>query len=147
MVIHPTSGNTNSRKFKGRFRNLVAVRLFVSAESFLDNLMLFVDALAPRLGRVQPCGSLVRSSISLMPIVHSICSWVSSRTPWRLYRRLYLATVGIREMHATTSGKALLIVVLPAILILVLVVVVVGASAIVFFRPLEKGWLARVRGF
>jgi hypothetical protein len=48
--------------------------------------------------------------------------------------RLYLATVGIREMHATTTGKALLVVLLPAILILVLVVVVVGASAIVFFR-------------
>ena len=48
--------------------------------------------------------------------------------------RLYLATVGIREMHATTTGKALLIVVLPAIVILILVLVVVGASAIVFFR-------------
>ena len=46
--------------------------------------------------------------------------------------RLYLATVGIREMYATTTGRAL--VVLPAILILVLVVVVAGASAIVFFR-------------
>ena len=48
--------------------------------------------------------------------------------------RLYLATVGIREMHATTTGKALLVVLLPAILILVLVVVLVGASAIMFFR-------------
>ena len=134
MVIHPTSWNTNSRKFKGRFRTLVAVRLFVCAESFLDNLMLFVDALAPRLGRVQPRGNLVRSSTSLMSIVHPICIWVSSRTPWRLYRRLYLATVGIREVHATTSGKALLIVLLPAILIQVLVVVVVDATAIVFFR-------------
>jgi hypothetical protein len=50
--------------------------------------------------------------------------WVFS-----LYR-LYLATVGIREMHATTTGKALLVVLLPAILILLLV----GASAVVFFR-------------
>jgi hypothetical protein len=48
--------------------------------------------------------------------------------------RLFLATVGIREMHATTTGRALLIVVLPAIVILILVVVVVGASAIVYFR-------------
>jgi hypothetical protein len=48
--------------------------------------------------------------------------------------RLYLATVGIREMHATTTGKALLVVLLPAVLVLVLVVVVVGASAVVFFR-------------
>jgi hypothetical protein len=48
--------------------------------------------------------------------------------------RLFLATVGIREMHSTTTGRALLVVLLPAILILVLVLVVVGASAIVFFR-------------
>jgi hypothetical protein len=54
--------------------------------------------------------------------------WIAS-----LYR-LYLATVGIREMHATTTGKALLVVLLPAILILVLVVVLAGASAIIFFR-------------
>ena len=44
------------------------------------------------------------------------------------------ATVGIREMHSTSAGRALLVVLLPAILILILVVVVVGASAIVFFR-------------
>ena len=48
--------------------------------------------------------------------------------------RLYLATVGIREMHGTTTGRALLVVLLPAILVLALVVVVVGASAIVYFR-------------
>ena len=54
--------------------------------------------------------------------------WLAS-----LYR-LYLATVGIREMHATTTGRALLVVLLPAILILALVVVLAGASAIVFFR-------------
>jgi hypothetical protein len=47
---------------------------------------------------------------------------------------LFLATVGIREMHSTTTGRALLVVLLPAILILVLVLVVVGASAIVYFR-------------
>jgi hypothetical protein len=68
--------------------------------------------------------SSVTSLVSWIPFV----GWLFS-----LYR-LYLATVGIREMHATTTGKALLIVVLPAILILALVVVVVGASAIVFFR-------------
>jgi hypothetical protein len=48
--------------------------------------------------------------------------------------RLHLATVGIREMYSTSTGKALLVVLLPAILILVLVVVVAGASAIVLFR-------------
>jgi hypothetical protein len=68
--------------------------------------------------------SSVTGLVSWIPFV----GWIFS-----LYR-LYLATVGIREMHATTTGKALLVVLLPAVLVLVLVVVVVGASAIVFFR-------------
>jgi hypothetical protein len=66
--------------------------------------------------------------------VTSLAGWIPY-IGWifSLYR-LYLATVGIREMHGTTTGRALLVVLLPAILILVLVVVLVGASAIVFFR-------------
>jgi hypothetical protein len=66
--------------------------------------------------------------------VTSLAGWIPF-VGWlfSLYR-LYLATIGIREMHATTTGKALLVVLLPAILVLVLVVAVVGASAIVFFR-------------
>ena len=68
--------------------------------------------------------SSVTSLVGWIPFV----GWLAS-----LYR-LYLATVGIREMHATTTGRALLVVLLPAILILVLVVVLAGASAIVFFR-------------
>ena len=68
--------------------------------------------------------SSVTSLVGWIPFI----GWIAS-----LYR-LYLATVGIREMHATTTGRALLVVLLPAILILVLVLVVVGASAIVFFR-------------
>jgi hypothetical protein len=68
--------------------------------------------------------SSVTSLVGWIPFI----GWLAS-----LYR-LYLATVGIREMHATTTGKALLVVLLPAILILVLVVVLAGASAIIFFR-------------
>jgi hypothetical protein len=66
--------------------------------------------------------------------VTSLAGWIPF-IGWifSLYR-LYLATVGIREMHGTTTGRALLVVLLPAILILVLVVVLVGASAIVYFR-------------
>ncbi len=67
--------------------------------------------------------SSVTSLASWIPLI----GWIFS-----LYR-LYLATVGIREMHATTTGKALLVVLLPAILVLVLVVVAVGASAALFF--------------
>jgi hypothetical protein len=68
--------------------------------------------------------SSVTSLVGWIPFI----GWLAS-----LYR-IYLATVGIREMHATTTGRALLVVLLPAILILVLVVVLVGASAILFFR-------------
>ncbi len=68
--------------------------------------------------------SSVTSLVGWIPFI----GWIFS-----LYR-LYLATVGIREMHGTTTSKALLVVLLPAILILVLVVVLVGASALVFFR-------------
>jgi hypothetical protein len=68
--------------------------------------------------------SSVTSLLGWVPFV----GWIFS-----LYR-LYLATVGIREVHSTTTGKALLVVLLPAILILVLVLVLVGASAIVYFR-------------
>ncbi len=70
------------------------------------------------------CYSSVTSLLGWIPFV----GWIFS-----LYR-LYLATVGIREMHSTTTGRALLVVLLPAILILVLVLVLVGASAILFFR-------------
>src|SRR5215211_5430971 len=48
--------------------------------------------------------------------------------------RIYLATIGIREMHGTSTGRALLVVLLPAILVLVLVLVVVGASSVMYFR-------------
>jgi hypothetical protein len=46
---------------------------------------------------------------------------------------IYLATAGIRKMHTTTTGRALLMVLQPTILILVLVVVLVGASATMHF--------------
>src|SRR5215217_2694498 len=68
--------------------------------------------------------SSVTSLLGWLPFI----GWIFS------FYRLYLATVGIREMHATTTGRALLVVLLPAILILLLILVVVGASAIVYFR-------------
>ena len=68
--------------------------------------------------------SSVTSLLGWIPFI----GWIFS-----LYR-LYLATVGIREMHSTTTGRALVVVLLPAVLILLLVLVLVGASAIVYFR-------------
>jgi hypothetical protein len=68
--------------------------------------------------------SSVTSLLGWIPFI----GWIFS-----LYR-LYLATVGIREMHGTTTGRALLVVLLPAILVLLLVVVLVGVSGILYFR-------------
>ena len=68
--------------------------------------------------------SSVTSLLGWIPFV----GWIFS-----VYR-LYLATVGIREMHGTSTGRALLVVLLPAILILILVLVLVGASGIMYFR-------------
>jgi hypothetical protein len=68
--------------------------------------------------------SSVTSLVGWIPLI----GWIFS-----LYR-LYLATVGIRKMHGTTTGRALVVVLLPAVLILFLVLVLVGASAIVYFR-------------
>ena len=68
--------------------------------------------------------SSVTSLLGWIPFI----GWIFS-----LYR-LFLATVGIREMHSTTTGRALLVVLLPAIIVLILVLVLVGASAIVYFR-------------
>jgi len=68
--------------------------------------------------------SSVTSLVGWIPFI----GWIFS-----LYR-LYLATVGIREMHATTTGRALVVVLLPAVLILFLVLVLVGASALVYFK-------------
>jgi hypothetical protein len=66
--------------------------------------------------------------------VTSLLGWIPFVGWIFVLYRLYLATVGIREMHSTTTGRALLVVLLPAILILVLVLVLVGASALVYFR-------------
>jgi hypothetical protein len=68
--------------------------------------------------------SSVTSLIGWIPFI----GWIFS-----LYR-IYLATVGVREMHSTTTGRALLVVLLPAILVLLLVLVLLGASGIVYFR-------------
>jgi hypothetical protein len=68
--------------------------------------------------------SSVTSLVGWIPFI----GWIFS-----LYR-IYLATVGVREMHSTTTGRALLVVLLPAILVLLLVLVLIGASALIYFR-------------
>src|ERR687896_2252121 len=66
----------------------------------------------------------VTSLVSWIPIVGGLLS---------LYG-IYLAVVGIREMHGTTTGKAVIVVLFPVILILLLGVLVAGA---VFFSRMS----------
>jgi hypothetical protein len=50
--------------------------------------------------------------------------------------RVYLAIVGIREVHSTTTGKAALVVLIPFAVIALLVFLLVGVAGALFFRAL-----------
>jgi hypothetical protein len=65
----------------------------------------------------------VTSLVSWIPFI----GWIAS-----LYG-IYLAIVGIREVHATTTGKAALVVLIPAAVVLLLVFLVIGAAAFFIF--------------
>lgn len=41
---------------------------------------------------------------------------------------LYLAIVGIREVHQTTTGRAVLVILLPFVVVLLVVLLVAGAA-------------------
>jgi hypothetical protein len=61
--------------------------------------------------------------VSWVPFI----GWIAS-----LYG-IYLGIVGIREVHATTTGKAALVVLIPAAVVLLFVVFVLGAAAFFIF--------------
>ncbi len=63
------------------------------------------------------------SLVSWIPFI----GWIAS-----LYG-IYLAIVGIREVHATTTGRAALVVLIPAAVVLLLVFLVIGAAAFFIF--------------
>ena len=68
--------------------------------------------------------SSVTSLVSWIPVI----GWIAS-----LYG-IYLAIVGVREVHNTTTGKAALVVLIPALVILFLIfVLVVLVGAALFF--------------
>jgi hypothetical protein len=67
--------------------------------------------------------SSVVNLVSWIPFI----GWIAS-----LYG-IYLAIVGIREVHATTTGKAALVVLIPAAIVLLLVFLVIGAAAFFIF--------------
>jgi len=64
--------------------------------------------------------------------VTSLANWIPLIGGLLALYRLYLAVVGIRGMHATTTGRAALVVLLPigVILLLVLIIVVVAGAVI-----------------
>jgi hypothetical protein len=65
----------------------------------------------------------VTSLVSWIPIVGFIAS---------LYG-IYLAIVGVREVHATTTGKAALVVLIPAAVVIILVLILLAIGAALFF--------------
>jgi hypothetical protein len=67
--------------------------------------------------------SSVTSLVSWIPIIGLIAS---------LYG-IYLAIVGIREVHNTTTGKAALVVLIPAIVVFILIVILIFAVGALFY--------------
>jgi hypothetical protein len=67
--------------------------------------------------------SAVTSLVSWIPIIGLIAS---------LYG-IYLAIIGMREVHNTTTGKAALVVLIPAIVVFILIVILVFAVGALFY--------------
>lgn len=104
---------------------LAAIGLFIGAGILHLLVMLIVGSgnsgfeATFRVGAYAATTSLV----SWIPFI----GWIAS-----LYG-IYLAIVGIREVHATTTGKAALVVLIPAAVVLLLVFLVIGAAAFFIF--------------
>jgi hypothetical protein len=69
----------------------------------------------------------VTSLVSWIPLI----GWIAS-----LYG-IYLAIVGIREVHATTTGKAALVVLIPVAVVLVIVIILAAIIGAVIFSALN----------
>jgi hypothetical protein len=65
----------------------------------------------------------VTSLVSWIPFI----GWIAS-----LYG-IYLAIVGVREVHATTTGKAALVVLIPAAVVILLALILIAVGAALFF--------------
>ena len=69
----------------------------------------------------------VVSWLSAIPIIGILVSLVVGAYG------IYLAVVGIREVHATTTGRAALVVLIPAAIVFLIAILLVGAAALVIF--------------
>jgi hypothetical protein len=65
--------------------------------------------------------------------VTSLVSWIPFIGDLLALYGIYLAVVGIREMHSTTTGKALIVVLLPVIVIVVLALLGLLVAGAIFF--------------
>jgi hypothetical protein len=77
------------------------------------------------------CGATFR--VAAYTSVTSLVSWIPFIGGLLALYGIYLAMVGIREMHNTTTGKALLVVLLPVIVIVVLALLGLLVAGAIFF--------------
>jgi hypothetical protein len=72
--------------------------------------------------------------VSAYSSVTSLVSWIPFIGVIASLYGIYLAIVGIREVHNTTTGRAALVVLIPAAIVLVLVLIIVAlVGAAIFF--------------
>lgn len=65
--------------------------------------------------------------------VTGLVNWIPIVGPLLSLYGLYLAIVGIRETHSTTTGKAALVILIPFAVVLVVALIVLAAAGIAFF--------------
>lgn len=66
--------------------------------------------------------------------VTGLVNWIPILGPLLSLYGLYLAIVGIREAHGTTTGKAALVILIPFAVVLVIALIVLAAVGIAFFN-------------
>ena len=62
----------------------------------------------------------------------SLVSWIPFIGAILSLYGIYLAIVGIREVHNTTTGKAALVVLIPAVVLLIVLLLVAVIGAVIF---------------
>ena len=107
-----------------------AIGLFIGAGILHLLVMLFVGSRNSGFEgtfRVSAYSS-VTSLVSWIPIIGLIAS---------LYG-VYIAIMGIREVHSTTTGRAALVVLIPVVVIIILLVFLVGAALLAIFAATQQ---------
>ena len=67
--------------------------------------------------------------------VTGLINWIPLVGPLLSLYGLYLAIVGIREAHYTTTGKAALVILIPFAVVLLVALIVLAVAGIAFFSP------------